>query len=55
MLAVCEDELNGAVDFIEVKRDAKAFDLKVLESKVARFLEKSGLRRRCLGLSLADT
>jgi len=50
--------VNGTIDFFEVKRDAKAIDLSVLETKVARFLEKhpekSGLARRYLGLSLAD-
>jgi len=55
---VCEDELHGTIDFFEVKRDAKAVDIKLLAEKVERFLEKhpekAGLSRRCLGLSLGD-
>ena len=55
---VCEDEINGRLDFYEVKRDAARIDLAALKAKTAAFFEKNpDLRSReseCKGLSLAD-
>lgn len=55
---VCEDEMSGKLDFYEVKRNHAAIDLDVLKRKTERFFEKhpekTGLKRRLLGLSLRD-
>ena len=55
---ICEDELEGSIDFYEIKVDERRFDRKALESKTAAFLEKhpekGGLRRRLVALSLKD-
>ena len=55
---VCEDEINGRLDFYEVKRDAARIDLAALKAKTAAFFEKNpDLRSNesaCKGLSLAD-
>ena len=55
---VCEDEINGRLDFYEVKRDALRIDLSALKAKTAAFFEKNptlrSLESKCGGLSLAD-
>ena len=55
---VCEDEINGRLDFYEVKRDKRRINLASLKAKTDAFFEKNpGLRSlesECRGLSLAD-
>lgn len=55
---VCEDEINGRLDFYEVKRDKRRINLASLKAKADAFFEKNpGLRSlesECRGLSLAD-
>jgi hypothetical protein len=55
---VCKDEINGRLDFYEVKRDASRIDLAALKAKTAAFFEKNptlrSLESKCGGLSLAD-
>ena len=55
---VCKDEINGRLDFYEVKRDALRIDLAALKAKTAAFFEKNptlrSLESACRGLSLAD-
>ena len=55
---VCEDELNGKLDFYEVKRDRERIDLSKLRAKAAAFLTKnpelSGRQTAFAGLSLED-
>ena len=55
---VCENGLDGTLDFYEIKRDASRFDRGKLEEKVAAFFVKHPARRpsRHLvkGLSMAD-
>lgn len=55
---VCEDEINGRLDFYEVKRDARRIDLGVLRAKREAFYAKNPDKRpldsRCMGLSLMD-
>lgn len=55
---VCEDGLDGSLDFYEIKRDAARFNAVRLEEKVASFFakypEKVSARRRVAGLSLGD-
>jgi len=55
---VGENEFTGALDFFEIKRDAKRHDPSLLESKVAAFFrknpEKHNLKPSLSMLSLAD-
>ena len=55
---VCEDEINGRLDFYEIKRDAARIDLTALKAKTEAFFEKNpalrSLESECRGLSLAD-
>lgn len=55
---VCENELTGALDFYEVKRDSSRIDLKALRNKVKAFFTKHpDLQDRTFGikgLALAD-
>ena len=55
---VCEDEINGRLDFYEIKRDATHIDLAALKAKTEVFFEKNPAMRsiegECRGLSLAD-
>ena len=55
---VCEDEINGRLDFYEIKRDAARIDLAALKNKTDVFFEKNpamrSLEGECRGLSLAD-
>ena len=55
---VCEDEINGRLDFYEIKRDAARIDLAALKAKTEAFFEKNpalrSLESECRGLSLAD-
>ena len=55
---VCEDEINGRIDFYEVKRDPSRIDLVALKSKTEAFFEKNptlrSLESDCRGLSLSD-
>ena len=55
---VCENGLDGTLDFYEVKRDAARFDRGKLEEKVAAFFvkhpEKRPARHLVSGLSMAD-
>ena len=55
---VCEDELNGKLDFYEVKRDRGRIDLSKLRAKAAAFLTKnpelSDRQTTFAGLSLED-
>jgi len=55
---VCEDEINGRLDFYEIKRDATRIDLAALKAKTEVFFEKNPAMRsiegECRGLSLAD-
>lgn len=39
---IAEDELNNKVEFIEVKRQAKNFDEKLLRSKTVTFMKSVG-------------
>ncbi len=55
---VCEDSVNGRLDFYEVKRDKRRIDLAALKAKTEVFYEKNpalrDLHGDCRGLSLAD-
>ena len=55
---VCENGLDGALDFYEIKREAARFDRGKLEEKIAAFFnkhpEKRSARNLVTGLSLAD-
>ena len=55
---VCENGLDGTLDFFEVKRDESRYDRGGLEAKVAAFFlkhpEKRSLRNRVCGLSMKD-
>ena len=55
---VCENGLDGTLDFYEVKRDASRFDRGKLEEKVAAFFVKHPAKRSArhlvTGLSMAD-
>jgi len=55
---VCEDEINGRLDFYEIKRDAARIDLAALKAKAEVFFEKNpdmrSLEGECRGISLAD-
>ena len=55
---VCEDSINGRLDFYEVKRDAKRIDLAALKAKAEVFYTKNpdmrNLASDCKGLSLVD-
>ena len=55
---VCKDEINGRLDFYEVKRDASRIDLAALKAKTSAFFGKNptqlSLESECRGLSLAD-
>lgn len=55
---VCENGLDGTLDFYEVKRDAARYDRGKLEEKVAAFFAKHPTRRPARrlvkGLSMAD-
>lgn len=55
---VCENGLDGTLDFFEVKRDESRYDRGGLEAKVAAFFlkhpEKRSLCNRVCGLSMKD-
>lgn len=55
---VCEDELNGTIDFFEIKRDVRRFDRDRLQQKIEAFYEKhpekKSMKSVALGLSLTD-
>ena len=56
---VAEDELNGRIDFYEVKRDARDISLPLLGVKAKAYFEKNGAPKagwdvRHLGISLKD-
>jgi hypothetical protein len=55
---VCEDSINGRLDFYEVKRDASRIDLKRLKEKSVAFFQKNpSMKDRKAsfdGLSLRD-
>ena len=55
---VCDDELDGKLDFYEVKRDRERIDLQKLRAKAAQFIAKnpelSERRMSFSGLSLED-
>ena len=55
---VCEDAVNGRLDFYEVKRDSKRIDLAALKAKTKAFYAKNpdlrDLDGECRALSLAD-
>ena len=55
---VCENGLDGTLDFYEIKRDPARFDRGKLEEKIAAFFVKHPTKRSALhlvrGLSLAD-
>ena len=42
---VCENGLDGTLDFYEVKRDASRFDRGKLEEKIAAFFNKHPAKR----------
>lgn len=55
---VCEDELNGTIDFFEIKRDVRRFDRDRLQQKIEAFYEKhpekKSMKSVARGLSLTD-
>ena len=55
---VCEDELNGTIDFFEIKRDVRRFDRDRLQQKIDAFYEKhpekQSMKSVAKGLSLTD-
>ena len=55
---VCEDSINGRLDFYEVKRDLRRIDLAALKAKTEAFYAKNpelrNLASDCRGLSLSD-
>lgn len=55
---VCEDELNGTIDFYEIKHDIRRFDMDRLQQKIDAFYEKhpekKSMQAVARGLSLVD-
>ena len=55
---VCEDELNGTIDFYEIKHDMRRFDKNRLQQKIDAFYEKhpekKSMQAVARGLSLVD-
>lgn len=55
---VCEDELNGTIDFYEIKHDIRRFDKNRLQQKIDAFYEKhpekKSMHAVAMGLSLMD-
>ena len=55
---VCENMLDGTLDFFEIKRDGARFDRGKLEEKISAFFrkhpDKAAARRRVDGLSMKD-
>ena len=55
---VCEDSINGRLDFYEVKHDVRRIDISVLKAKTEAFYAKNpelrSLVSECRGLSLSD-
>ena len=55
---VCEDELNGTIDFYEIKHDIRRFDKNRLQQKIDAFYEKhpekKSMHAVARGLSLVD-